>query len=311
MARIKKAAADNQDEETAVPATRSLRKRKAISYAEPEAADSEWLETPKKKTKTFKVQDKDASPFVKESDEQGMTDEGDSDQVHIVALKKPKPKVDPVPKAPNPKKKGRQPDTVVETDSNGVEIRKRDYLMEPSQKFLAGKIRAETQRIMFAGRERCDHDDYPAEKFQIIGSVGNTYTVTVGLVNKCSCPDYAFRRNSCKHIIYVMINVLYVRDDLQYQLAFTTDELRHIFNAAPLAPALRVKVEETSNPNRKPIEGECPICYMEFEPDAEAISYCKNSCGNNIHTDCINTWVKAKQKEHKTATCPYCRETWA
>lgn len=40
-------------------------------------------------------------------------------------------------------------------------------------------------------------------------------------------------------------------------------ELREIFDTAPLAPALRAKVEQVIDPKRKPIDDDCPICYSE------------------------------------------------
>jgi hypothetical protein len=60
--------------------------------------------------------------------------------------------------------------------------------------------------------------------------------------------------------------------------------------------------------NRKLIEGECPICYDDLEPGKDAIVYCKASCGNNVHKDCMQKWIEMTRDK---ATCPYCRATWA
>lgn len=54
------------------------------------------------------------------------------------------------------------------------------------------------------------------------------------------------------------------------------------------------RVENTSTENtqgnRKPIEGDCPICFMEFEPNEELV-WCKAACGNNIHKACFGQWA--------------------
>ena len=78
-------------------------------------------------------------------------------------------------------------------------------------------------------------------------------------------------------------------EQLQYQIAFLTDELREIFAAAPLPafdPASGLP-DGTADSNRKAIEGDCSICFMEFLPKEEEIVYCKAACGNNIHQSCF------------------------
>jgi hypothetical protein len=72
-------------------------------------------------------------------------------------------------------------------------------------------------------------------------------------------------------------------------------------SAAPGAPA-EVRYKDSK---RKPIEGDCPVCYMEFEPDKERIVYCKAACGNHIHAQCLRIWIA-----YGEATCPYCRGGW-
>lgn len=77
--------------------------------------------------------------------------------------------------------------------------------------------------------------------------------------------------------------------DLQYQLAFLSHELREIFAAAPLSTSTSASGcdNENSESNRKIIEGDCPICFMDFSPETEEIVYCKAACGNNIHQSCF------------------------
>lgn len=110
--------------------------------------------------------------------------------------------------------------------------------------------------------------------------------------------DFVIRRIPCKHIIYTMVKVLKVSEasTLLYQLALTSAELQAIFDNAPPAPQVGVIEDEPADPKRKPVDGEeCPICYMEFEPGKENITYCKGFCGNNVHKVCMDTWLKSQR----------------
>lgn len=44
-------------------------------------------------------------------------------------------------------------------------------------------------------------DEYPVMEFDVAGTTGNLYKVTVGKVPFCSCPD-SLKGNQCKHIFY-------------------------------------------------------------------------------------------------------------
>lgn len=53
----------------------------------------------------------------------------------------------------------------------------------------------------------------------------------------------------------------------------------------------------------------CCVCYELMTEDAN-LAYCKFSCGRNLHTDCMERWVKHKQSVGQDITCPLCRESW-
>jgi hypothetical protein len=188
----------------------------------------------------------------------------------------------------------------------------RRYVYTPHPHLVKKVERALDQPLQFLDREPLDDShSYPQEKFTIIGSHSNNYTVTMKLVPQCTCPDFVFRRASCKHLIYTLHYVLKVPLDskLLYQIAFTSTELKAMFDISKVA-APPIKVEEIAfDPKRKPIEGDCPICYMELNPDS-AVTYCKAKCGQNIHQQCVSTWIRAQQRTHGKKTCPYCRENW-
>jgi hypothetical protein len=87
------------------------------------------------------------------------------------------------------------------------------------------------------------------------------------------------------------VNVLKAPDHLRYQLAFLSSELREIFEKAPVSPQGTESNDDHTAGKRKAVEGDCPICFMEFEPQTEKIIWCKASCGNNVHKACFDRWA--------------------
>lgn len=98
-----------------------------------------------------------------------------------------------------------------------------------------------------------------------------------------------------------MLNAPY---EMVYQLALLHSELRDIFTAAP--PISTPKQAESDK--RKPIEGDCPICYSELEAKSpEAVVWCRAACGQNMHEQCFSMWARTKSND---VTCPMCRSLW-
>ena len=111
-----------------------------------------------------------------------------------------------------------------------------------------------------------------------------------------------------------MHRVLRAKFEYVYQLGLLTSELNEMFSASPIPNDS--ETADTSNPkNRKSIEGECPICYCEFEdheraPGSDHVVWCRAACGHNFHKACFRTWATTKSKEAKEVTCPMCRSSW-
>ena len=149
----------------------------------------------------------------------------------------------------------------------------------------------------------------PSESVQLAGSTGNVYDIDISSVPSCTCPDNR-KGNQCKHIVYVLHNVLKAPPDLEYQLAFLTSELKEIFDRAPLQTAQieateggkgeeggeNIEEKTLSGSLRKSIKDEdCIICCLAFEPDDEEdIVWCKAACGNNVHRECFERWAQTK-----------------
>ncbi|KAI9272232.1 hypothetical protein EDC94DRAFT_595805 [Helicostylum pulchrum] len=191
-------------------------------------------------------------------------------------------------------------------------------------------VRSMKQRMFVISRE-ADAGDNSIEKFQVLGSVGNNYTVTMGPSVKCTCMDFCIRRVHCKHILMVLLKVYRLPiDNLMFRTLSPNRELRlqsrsygRTVDPSVLIPEnVRQKILSIgfqNHPDAKPTEPEntttrrsldtsdCPICFEEFEQDAIAtIDFCK-TCGNNVHNECFKMWASTKGSY---VTCVYCRQKW-
>ncbi|KXL46864.1 hypothetical protein M433DRAFT_64993 [Acidomyces richmondensis BFW] len=226
-----------------------------------------------------------------------ISEEDDKDDTNNVAAQ-PRPK---------------RPKNPVVDDNSNEEKRLRRWRKHPPASYLEVRSRALTQR-MFALDRRRDYDstaDHPIETIALAGTTGNIYTIVIDKVPSCNCP-HARKGNQCKHLAYVLSRVLRAPAHLEYQLAFTSAELREIFAGAPLLPSETVgEGKEDGEDKQKPLEGECPICVCDFEPESrEAVVYCRAACGNNVHRGCFEQWAATKKRGGEAVTCPFCRALW-
>jgi len=196
------------------------------------------------------------------------------------------------------------------SSASAEEKRLRQFRVRAPQSYIVVKERALTQRLTVLSRERGGNDEVPSEIVKIAGSTGNVYTICIDRTPRCNCP-HAAKGNQCKHIVYVMLRVLKAPEKIAYQLALLSSELRELIKNAPPIPGVETNMRDGTetqgeDTNRKPIEGECPICYDELE-DKEHTVYCRSSCGNNVHSECMQKWNAISRGK---PTCPYCRAKW-
>ncbi|KAK5204612.1 hypothetical protein LTR47_007398 [Exophiala xenobiotica] len=199
-------------------------------------------------------------------------------------------------KSPKQKKKPKQEE----------EKRLRRFRSKPPASFLIKLQRARVQRMVVLARRRVTENGAPSEHIDIVGSTGNVYEVVVCHTPTCTCPD-ALKGNECKHKVYALSTVLKAPEHLQYQLALLTVELEEIFANAPPIPT-DIGSDEDSKGNRKPTDGECPICYMDLDPEHNKLVWCKAQCGHNLHKSCFDQW--AASMAGKEVRCVYCRTPW-
>ena len=70
--------------------------------------------------------------------------------------------------------------------------------------YLEKLHRATTQRMFVIDRSRGGTDECPEETIDMAGTTGNVYSVNIGLIPNCTCPDNQ-KGNQCKHIVYVRL----------------------------------------------------------------------------------------------------------
>ncbi|KAI9281603.1 hypothetical protein BY458DRAFT_499080 [Sporodiniella umbellata] len=182
--------------------------------------------------------------------------------------------------------------------------------------------RALEQKMFVLSRET----DGSIERFEVVGSIGNNYTVTIGGRMKCTCVDHSLRRNFCKHILMVLLRVY----RLPYQSAMfqklstkKEDRLNARSLCQPVDPSILVPDETkerilkimrgdtpefSTQTERRPLAtSDCPVCFEPFEQaEIDTIDYCQ-LCGNNIHQACFAMWASTKGNP---PTCVYCRSEW-
>lgn len=145
--------------------------------------------------------------------------------------------------------------------------------------------RAAEQRILLL--TTVEDPDHPStRKFHILGSTGTRYWVT-GCAEldewKCTCRDFTFRHQKCKHIFFVEDRVL--RSNL---------------------PPLSGSSKEAKPPPREvDTQQECPICFEVLIEEGVSLDHCPH-CRNSFHLPCLTRWLRSKT--NNSHSCPLCRK---
>ncbi|KAF8269321.1 hypothetical protein EI94DRAFT_1574532 [Lactarius quietus] len=201
---------------------------------------------------------------------------------------------------------------------------KRDARFKKScpKNILERVARVKSQRFFMIDRKR--EGEELSEEFKVLGSTGNVYTVVIGKVPSCNCPD-ASRGHHCKHILFIFLKVLQVPESsgLWYQKALLHSELESIFTNAPLAPNVLAndtvrnayasatgKLPTSASATKRRIPGpedSCPICYESMHGESEGrLTFCEE-CGNALHSECFEQWRRSRRVAESELTCVWCR----
>ena len=221
---------------------------------------------------------------------------------------------------------------------NNVEQEKRGapYRSQPTSGTMIRILRAARQRLyLVTGTDNSTSENRRMD-FQVLGSTGNLYSVEISKRPTCTCPDHLRRNNLCKHIIFTFVKVLGVStaNPVIWQKALLQSELKIVFDNASerlahLGNAVKansriiravtgvdddgakddgdndggVKLREITN------DTTCPICFDNIVETDEVV-YCRTTCGNPVHTKCMDVWIAQKRKTRAQITCVYCRSPW-
>lgn len=136
--------------------------------------------------KRQKVAASPSNPVDYDEDDEGAAAEA---QAALACIGSPKPK-----RSRN--KNGKGPE----------EKRLRRFRAKPPRSYLDRLDRVRTQRMFLIDRNQSTSEDgtHEREAFDIAGTTGNIYTITISKIPTCTCPDAA-KGNQCKHIIYVSL----------------------------------------------------------------------------------------------------------
>ena len=107
-----------------------------------------------------------------------------------------------------------------------------------------------------------------------------------------------------------------------FQLGLVEREINEILhgNRSQYSPEHHVqdasKTDQSNCVVRRAITGEdvCPICQEEFAAKKIPITYCKFSCGQNVHVRCMKIWAEHQKTAgggEDSIRCPVCRGEFA
>lgn len=182
------------------------------------------------------------------------------------------------------------------------------------------KSRGKSQRIFLVVTH--EHDDCILErKYDVMGTTGNIYTVTIKTAPTCTCPDHISRYKRCKHIYFVLTCIMKVQQDQEDIQEYNDNDLNSMFlNIPEITNNLKVnknlvnkykslKKNGNGEVKQKDIDedDQCPVCLDNLCDCDEELVYCKYYCGNSVHKECFEIINKKKDN----ITCLYCTKAWS
>ncbi|ORX50406.1 hypothetical protein BCR36DRAFT_404515, partial [Piromyces finnis] len=175
-------------------------------------------------------------------------------------------------------------------------------------------------------------DKFISEKKQ----KGIKYRVSLGEHQICTCGSFQSEKDICVHLLWIMLKYYGINEDneILYQLSLINREINLLLE---LRDARLRKSKKTHHKNKekdkenddsendmdkynskvkqREIEDDqiCPICQETFKDSPTPVTFCRLSCGNNIHVNCMKMVM-----EHQLSTnsaddmikCPLCRNNF-
>jgi hypothetical protein len=179
------------------------------------------------------------------------------------------------------------------------------------------KDRGIKQKIFLLGQNEKQSSNI--EKiFDVMGTTGRVYNVTINKSPHCTCPDFKLRKKRCKHIYFVLIRIMNIQEEKQDNQIYSDDELEKMFSFIQNLPGIVAEKQyidqydklknKSTRPKREITQEDiCAICLDYYcESDLE-ISYCNNTnCGFPVHAICFDQI----NKKNRTPQCIICKCKW-
>jgi hypothetical protein len=167
--------------------------------------------------------------------------------------------------------------------------------------------------------DRCHpcEDSELALAFNMAGSTGNIYTVTLDYRPTCTCPDFEKREDVCKHIMYTLVKVVGLpkTSTSVYQKALLTTELAEIHSSLSYTKKPAKMSEKTSTKTYP----RCNECQTSIKHKSQRVICPSSHCGGVYHESCLGIMPSfgsmslSNTKPQITTTlveCPCCGVTF-
>ncbi|XP_062236999.1 E3 ubiquitin-protein ligase ZSWIM2 [Platichthys flesus] len=159
-----------------------------------------------------------------------------------------------------------------------------------------------------------------------------TYKVCLGDPHTCTCVVFTKKQEPCTHICWVLLRKFRIPREHEYsfQHGLVERQISEVLDGLHQPKAHRMETDHAAAPGawsraapgpepgsvcRKPIQAQdvCPICQEELLERKLPVSYCRSSCGNNVHMSCMKVWADHQRLlgHEETVKCPLCREDFS
>ncbi|XP_073973753.1 E3 ubiquitin-protein ligase Zswim2-like isoform X3 [Rhodnius prolixus] len=195
-----------------------------------------------------------------------------------------------------------------------VEVRTLQRLCTTSRMYLVRQVGPTSWDIAEGNREPLANNAYQQQGL-------STVRVSLGSLHQCSCVLFNKTKELCKHLVWILMNKLKLKsgDQLSYQLGMSETQLLRCLEGGHVVKSKSTTKRDITRPacskavTRRPISGRdsCPICLESFAN--KAVMFCKYSCGNAMHTHCMDIVSKHQDLSGSSRgpevgiTCPLCR----
>ncbi|NWI11636.1 ZSWM2 ligase, partial [Crypturellus soui] len=149
------------------------------------------------------------------------------------------------------------------------------------------------------------------------------WQVVLGEPHACSCAAFRRERGLCKHLCWILLKKYRLPRDHEYAFksGLLEREIEDILQRLQQEQTLRPEqtaFSPTLNEENQilfihqkeiDIEDVCPICQEEFLKTMLPITFCRYSCGNNVHIKCMKIWADHQDElgPDSVVKCPLCR----